>query len=361
MSDVLISDLEDEIDDLQSQINSLTGNLNSVSNSHALVNSDTGTHYQSTYTYFYVPGSSTNSTTTIDDSGLGTILRLGEYADIEETAYNAGSGTYSAYYPAQHIADESGTAIYTNAAGGGKGILMACDGRILVKSGEKMYLNTTGNIHVQSAEGSVTVKSGTKAGTAQNIYIIAADGKGDLETTVYKDKRTVNGEQYENVTDVSRKYYTANKYEIYHSDQYKEVYGTTKSTQWGIDRKYFMGGTLSCKLAAEFAITLAVSVAVDPITKFSFYGMKLDCGFWKIDFVLGFKTEIKNGHIETSPFAFKSKAVEVKANATKAEAIPVKASTGGVTAEQIAAECANVSVKSMIALWEAKIASTAQI
>ncbi|GAA0783450.1 hypothetical protein E1180_04910 [Roseibium denhamense] len=350
MSSVTLDDLQTEIDVLKT-----------LTDEDALVQDDTGTHYQTTYTYFYVPASAGSASSSTDDSGLGTLLRLGEYSDVEETAYNAGSDIYSAYYPAQHIEDESAAAIYTNAAGGGKGILMACDGRILVRGGEKMYLNTAGNIHVQSDEGSVTIESGTDSNSAaQNIYLIAADGNGDLETTVFKDTKTVNGEQYEKVTSVSRKYYEANKYDIYHAEQYKEVHEKTTSIHHAENHKFFYGGALSIKFAGEFIFTLAVSLNIEPISKITLYALKTDIGIAKID-ILAFKTEIKDGKFSFMKASFKGKAVEAKTTAVKAESTPVKAGTGMVTAEQIQADCKNVNVKAMIAAWEAKIASTAQI
>lgn len=107
----------------------------------ALMQADTGSHYQSVYSYFYVPETVGADTRTDDDAGLGVFLRLGEYADQEETARLA--GTTASYYPAQHISDEGDEAqAVTNAAGGGRGILLACDGRALIRSAEKMYLES---------------------------------------------------------------------------------------------------------------------------------------------------------------------------------------------------------------------------
>lgn len=351
-----------QINSLTAALSDLNTSLSNVTDSDALVEDDTGTHYQTTYTYFYVPSTPGAANTSADDSGLGTLLRLGEYADVEQTAYNAGADTYSAYFPAQHIADESGDAIYTNAAGGGKGILMACDGRILIRGGEKFYLNPKGAMHIQSDEGAITIQSGTDTnGNEQDINLIAgANGLGDLNTTVRKDTKTVDGEQYEKVSSVSRKYYEANKYEIYHANSYKEVHAHTDTRHYGTYFKMFCGGNIQVKIAAEFIFNLAFSLNVEPITKITFYLLKTDIGLVKTD-ILAWKTEIKEGELKVLGATFRSKAVKVDTTATEATATPVKASTGGITAEQIAAECANVNVKSMISLWEAKIASTAQI
>jgi len=227
---------QETLDQLTSTVSTLSdqvSDLQGYTSSDALVDADTGTHYQTTYTYFYVPKTlGADGTSSDDDSGLGAFIRLGEYSDMEEAAYNG--NTYTDYYPDQHIAAESDTSIYTNAAGGGKGILMACDGRMLVRAGKKLYVNADDAIDIESTNSTIRIKSGD----SQNISIIAGNetdnskrGKVDITAKTYT--RDVNGEEYTKVTSVSRKYYEAASYSIYHASSYKEIWSRTDTLHLG--------------------------------------------------------------------------------------------------------------------------------
>ncbi|MTI42561.1 hypothetical protein JM93_04331 [Roseibium hamelinense] len=343
-----LDQLADQIDDWEA-----------YSSTDALVDADSGTHYQTTYTYFYVPTAANDSTLTSDDSGLGTFLRLGEYSDIEQSAFS--NSAQASYYPAQHIADESGDSVYKNAAGGGKGILMACDGRMLVRVGEKLYINSDDAIHIESTNSTVTITSGD----SQDITICAGDSsdnskRGDITTTSKKYTKDVDGEEYTRVTSVSRKYYEANKYDIYKAEQYKEVYEKTTTMQHATSHKFFYGGAMSIKLSGEFVFTLSVILNIEPISKITLYGAKFDIGVWKLD-VCSWKTETKGGHFTTNGTSNWVSAVKTDTNATEANTSAVEVQTSATTAETSAVETESKSVKSLIAFWEAKIASTAQI
>ncbi len=318
-----------------------------------------GTNYQTTYTYFYVPADIADPTSSADDSGLGAFIRLGEYSDIEEESYT--NGDYEDYYPAEQVREESGDDVYKKAAGGSKGILLSCEGRMLVKSGEKLFINADDDINIESSGGAISITSGTDGdGKPQDILISAANGKGNVTQKYYKSTITVEGEDYEKVTSVSRKYYEANKYEIYHADSFKEVYANTTSIQHGGNLKYFMGGTVSLKLAGEFNLALAAVLDIAALTKFAFWGVKFDCGILKIDFC-SWKMEVKEGKVSMSGSNFKAKAVKVDTSATSAKADGVAVQSRATEANANAVEAKTGNVKALIALWEAKIASTAQI
>ncbi|MTI45206.1 hypothetical protein JM93_01412 [Roseibium hamelinense] len=149
------------------------------------------------HAYLYVPRVPANSDEVSDNIDLGAILRLGSYSDLESQAHRL-QEDQKHYYPLQHIQDEGGLgneAIYKNAAGSdsGKhhGILLACDGRVLLKSGEKMYVESGDqNVKVHGnykldATGSVTVTAGeavsVKSGGEQKITLNASDQTGDIE------------------------------------------------------------------------------------------------------------------------------------------------------------------------------------
>ncbi|GGB45853.1 hypothetical protein GCM10011316_17450 [Roseibium aquae] len=344
-----VSDLGDDINDLQRS-----------TSRDALVDADTGTHYQTAYTYFYVPKTLGGDNTSFsDDTGLGGFIRLGEYSDMEQAAYTG--NTHSSYYPAQHLAAESGTGIYTNAAGGGKGILLACDGRVLVKAGEKLFINAAGEIGIESTNSTIKLKSGDN----QNIDIIAGNAtdntkRGKVNITAKAYTRDVRGEEYTIVNSVSRKYYEAASYSIYHASSYKEVWSRTDTLHLGASYTYFFGFKLTTHVGASIAVLLAGAVEIAPVSKITLYGIKTDIGYWKIDFC-AFKTEFKKGKIETNAISNYSSAVQVDTTATTARTEAVAAQTQATVANTNAVAAETGNVKAMIAFWEAKIASTAQV
>jgi len=354
---------QDTLDQLTSTVSNLSdqvGDLQGYTSPDALVDADTGTHYQTTYTYFYVPRTlGADGTSLDDDSGLGAFIRLGEYSDMEQAAYNA--NTYADYYPDQHIAAESGTSIYTNAAGGGKGILMACDGRMLIRAGKKLLINADDAIDIESTSSTIRIKSGD----SQNISIIAGNEtdnskRGEVDIVAKKYTRDVNGEEYTKVTSVSRKYYEADSYSIYHASSYKEVWSRTDTLHLGASYTYFFGFKLATHIGASITALLAAAVEIAPVTKVTLYGIKTDIGYWKVDFC-AFKSEFKSGELKTNAISNFSSAVEVKATATRARADGVTAETEATRARSNAVSAETGNVKALIAFWEAKIASTAQV
>jgi hypothetical protein len=154
-----------------------------------------GTHYQTNHAYLYIPNStgSSRSSATDDDGKLGAILRLGTYADIEKAAYDANSSTCGKFYPAQHLIDESSTAKYRNAGGtnNGKGILLACDGRILIRAGEKAYINSAGDMHIESGTA-LEIK-------ASDSITVNAGEEGDIIEIAKNVTKEVGGTDYEHV------------------------------------------------------------------------------------------------------------------------------------------------------------------
>lgn len=332
--------------------------LEGLSSEFALVDeTTTGTSYQTKYTYFYVPATSTDASTSTDDSGLGTFLRLGECSDHEVALTSANQATY---YPAQHVADEGGNAA-TKAAGaatGDQGILLACDGRVLVKAGEKTYLNAVGDITIESDSGKVTITSGgSTAADAQNIYVTAGGGFGKMETTVYEKKETINGDEYTLVEKKSFKKYTAPKYEIYYTDSFKTVHGSTHSYHMGGKVTMFLGGAINLQLAVKFSLDLALYLAISVFTKIYLYGWKFEVGHMKID-IVGVKGEVKDGKyacvnnkVEANMVwaGVKSTAADIKNTGVKAGSVVAEAVS--TYAEMRSAQASNVGAGASMGMF----------
>ncbi|GAA0780321.1 hypothetical protein E1180_08260 [Roseibium denhamense] len=232
----------------------------------ALMEADTGSHYQTAYTYFYVPGAIGSAQNTADDAGLGTLIRLGGYSDLEEAAETA--GTLSVYYPSRHIDDEgSSAAALQNAASGSQGILFACDGRILLKTAERMYFESaafhhdvdgdyvveaTGNMSLSTtgASGTVDLKSindtvTITSGNNKSITIDAGNGTGDLEENVKTATRKIGG------------------------DEYTVTKGAARSWTEGTTTSFYWGATCSISAGVGFYLSMGADIFIKPVMSLS--------------------------------------------------------------------------------------------
>ena len=130
-----------------------------------------GTDYIGKSVYLFVPSAADNTTTAsdranrtgIDESrSPGSYFRLGSYSDMEAAA---STSEQALFYPRQHIMDSGNArnANYRNADGEGDaysaGIMLACNGRVLIRSEERTYIHSKKKIHVDSDE-EIGIKSG---------------------------------------------------------------------------------------------------------------------------------------------------------------------------------------------------------
>lgn len=372
----------EEIDKIRAVINATP--------SKELEETDTGSHYQTVYTYFYVPKASNSAATTADDTGLGAVLRLGGFSDLEEpkgsaTATSKGAlhAVQSQVYPAQHITDEPNAKAYQNAAGAAttdannqtvkrQGILLACDGRVLLRAGEKTYIHATDQIHVHSDNniavvadsGSIdhqtgnnfTVKAakkvsmrsgvanpdtytarGVNSSGAKGVEIIADGGNSDVYIEGQGLFLQVNGTSTADIT--------ANNSTVMRADNFEDIWGHNTSIFRGTFLEFYFGAGFTYRAAASLNISTALDVNIN----------LLDVGILGIDIT---KTLLE---VKSSMFKVKSNAVEAETTATRARSEAVCVRSTATEAESGVVTASMGSVKSLIALWESKIASTAQI
>lgn len=182
--------------------------------------------------FYLVPADGSDEAT----DNIGAFFRLGEYSDTERDAFQ--NDHEDQLFPAQHISDEGGnTSVYANAAGGSQGILMSCDGRILIRAAEKMYLETA-DYH-QKANGSYTLdvdgsfsatvedsaslttdKGGIalSSGNNQGISLKAGDGTGKLDIKAGEESKDIGGK-------------SDHTYKKWHTVKYKDSY-TRETYGW---------------------------------------------------------------------------------------------------------------------------------
>lgn len=273
--------------------------------------SSASTSYDNIFAQLYVPSSKLTSIALSADTP-GAYFRLGGYSDIEDAANTA--DTLSQFYPRQEITDESSDAL-ANSAGassGESGILLACNGRLLVRAGEKAYLQSGDTMHVDAvgsmtlhtdadmsvdATGNVSITSGENKG----VTISAGDGTGNISWKGLESKKEVFGHDTEVVTEDTYKYFKANSY----------------SYTLGTQNSITLGGKFSLWLGASFSFSLAVDLSVSVLTKINIWmTVKTDIGPWKIDIYAG-KTEVKNAKMEWATLNTKAAAAKTEMNDVK--------------------------------------------
>ncbi|GAA0773894.1 hypothetical protein E1180_09205 [Roseibium denhamense] len=333
---------------------------------------DSGTPYSTRYQYFYVPAAGDSGTNGV--SAPGAFLRLGSYSDIEEDAALA-DGVMPAFYPAKHISDEASDATVNSGGPNGAGscgMLLACDGRVLLRASDRLYINTDEKIHIQSGDkitiiadtGDVSLKTGKnynvrsakkvsmRSGIGPNdsystrsvnssgekgIEIIADEGSSDVYIEGKSLYLQVNGTSTADVTEDNST--------IMRADNYEDIWGNQLCFFRGRNVEFYFGYGFSYRASVSLNISTAIDINI---------GL-FDVGFLVFDIT---KTVVE---VKASMFKAKTSTAEVAATATRARsdavsvsAVPTKAESGVVTAS-------TGSVKSLIAFWEAKIANTAQI
>lgn len=317
----------------------------------ALVDADTGTHYQTKYTYFYIPENTGDTSTIDDDKGLGTILRLGGYSDIETASVT--NKQAKEFYPAGYLAGQDDAeavkaSTATNAAGApvakSSGILMACDGQILIKSGQKMYvetgdshhkvngshaLETTGDLDI-AAEGATRIRSKKdlsvtsgdhmKIETAKNknITLSAGNKTGDVKILSKDYTVRVDGKVY-SFTD-------KDTLDIRHGDVYNYFYGrkvnmafaATFSISSGINLALFGSANLNIKASLDFTVAATsfsatgVSMSVTGIG-YSTTMMPLNTNQTAID-IAALKQQINNLNLAVSSVQMNQSAITTNLN-----------------------------------------------
>ncbi|GAA0783976.1 hypothetical protein E1180_09525 [Roseibium denhamense] len=292
--------------------------------------------YDTKHFYFYLPRLSENEEDVPDNIDLGAIFRLGGYCELEEQAGDVEEDAEH-YYPEKHIEDEGGLGsdnIFQHAAGSSPstshGILLACDGRILLKAGEKYYLQTadqnidvegnyelevSGNVDV-AAEGSVKIESGTN----QSITLDAGNETGTIYIQGKEQQTKIMGHSYELITE--------NSYEVVHANRYEFFAGGKV--------EMVTGGCLEMNLAAVAAISLNAALEMNLFVNISI--TTLEMSFKKFEFdiaemkLVSPATKAEMTELETQMHALSSRIsdVQVEVNPLKTRAGELEAATQGL-------------------------------
>ncbi|WP_117190064.1 hypothetical protein [Rhizobium terrae] len=314
------------------------------------------TSVQDSSAHLFVPYSAGPTRSVADDARQpGAYFRLGGYSGIESNALanpnKKGSADNTAFfYPRQHITD-AGANVVEHAAGAPVdatptssaktykgGIMLACDGRMLMRAGERFYLHAVSAMHVDTestltvfAAADISVTSDATisilTNNAQPITISADGGAGDVSIEAMKETRTVAGNSYE--------YITEDKYTYTQADTYAYKLGRSESVTLGDSLSFFMGATYSFKVSIEITIALAALVLL--------YVLKFEVGVLKMDFTQ-FKMELKEGNLQWSNWNSKATNIWQSAAAIKASQAAVKKTDAAVDSQAKGVESANNGV-----------------
>ncbi|WP_105436998.1 hypothetical protein [Neorhizobium sp. T25_13] len=299
------------------------------------------TSVQDSSAHLFVPYSAGPTRSVADDSRQpGAYLRLGGYSGIESNSLadpntQGSTDSTASFYPRQHITDAGANKVEHAAgdstAGYKGGIMLSCDGRMLMRAGERFYLHAVAAMHIDTestltvfAKEAISVTSDStitiKSNNAQAILISADAGAGDVTTEAQKETRTVAGSSYE--------YIDTDKYTYTQADTYAYKLGHAESVTLGDSLSFFMGATYTFKVSIEITIALAALILL--------YAMKFEVGFLKMDFNK-FKLEYKEGEFSFSNWNTKARNIWVKAavvdtntNAVKKDDVAVESQTKGV-------------------------------
>lgn len=196
------------------------------------------------------------------DTEPGALLRLGSYCDKETEATD--KATAKKFYPDEFVSENDGSisTIYEEASGKDgndvlSGILLACDGRALVKAGDQMFINCNDTLHVESGKA-MTLKSGD----SQDININAADGNGKIVETSKSTTRKILGNEFTETH--------ADSFTINHGDTVGITYGTKTFITLGSGQSVTVGGSFSGNLAGSVSLNIGIAFSADLTAAFSF-------------------------------------------------------------------------------------------
>jgi len=180
-------------------------------------------------------------TTSSSNDKVGAFLRLGEYSDVEQRVFE--NDHQDDLFPAKHISDEGNdTSVYTNAAGGSEGIMLSCDGRLLMKADERMYLET-GEYH-QKSNGNHTLDiDGHQNTSIQNSYNLNTE-KGDMTVSSAGKLKVTCQKEERKIKDKSE-----HTYDKWHLIKYKDSYESHKfgwdfNSIYGFNMTTYYGGIM---------------------------------------------------------------------------------------------------------------------
>ncbi|GAA0773890.1 hypothetical protein E1180_09200 [Roseibium denhamense] len=242
------------------------------------------------YQYFFVPSHQTDEDDAECITKPGAFLRLGAYSDIEEESAQT-EGGLSAYYPSRYIARESEDNVFKNAAGSDAaqscGIALTCDGRVMLKAEEEVFIEATDLVDIHSGKDinltadtgpitaatgdnfsvSATKKVSLRSGANQNepyvppaentsgdtgVEIIADNGNSDVFLEGKAIYLHAHGSQ---TTDIDGEQTT-----IVRSDTLDDIWGNKKSIFRGSHLSLYFAGGLSYRASASFNVSTSIDL-----------------------------------------------------------------------------------------------------
>jgi len=311
--------------------------------------------YAKPHVYFLVPY---NVDTDAEVDELGAMLRLGEYSDVEKTAEK--DGYIDEYYPEQHIDDagaagKDSTAIAAGEKDYAKGILLACDGRLLLKTRGKMYADTADyhrrtrgtyklvidNTYTVTVSGDVSITS-----TKGDINVTASAGDVVVESGTNKDITLRAGTSTSSGATGMIYEYSKGHYKQIDGHEYK-VSETENTFTTGTSSNFYFGAKSTVNGDADSTVTIGASATIKPLLNVAITG--IDVSFKAVS------TDLKNVYCAVRGIQTSSQALRSEIDSIKSDLSLVETATRTVISDTNAVHAETRSIKSTLGNLQADV------
>jgi len=197
-----------------------------------------------------------------DKTTPGVLLRLGGYCDTEIAADTEDKA--NVLYPEQYVSsldDSAKTTAYSPSAGSSTkgGILLSCDGQLLIKACEKTFIRSDDLIKIESGK-EIVIRSGRdEDGDSQDITLNS--NKGDINITAHTAKKNFFGNEIKKV-ELNSVSYTI-------GDTVGITEGTKTFVTFGSENFMCFGSQVLVTCAATLGISIApIAISISVGLKF---------------------------------------------------------------------------------------------
>jgi len=233
--------------------------------------------------FLFVPENGNSSSKT-----PGVLLRLGSYCEIEAEADTADKA--KELYPEEFVTNAAdSTKAYEDAAGstGTKGgILLSCDGHLLVKACEKTFIRSEGDINIEGG-GSIIIRSNQNSGEENSIEM--NDEEGGITIRSEKEVKRFLGHDFALTTGNHHSWTRGNVVGFTRGSKTYVTFGAENFMCFGSQVLVTCAGTLGLSVAIGLDMSISLKLklwSVDvsyTLLKFSETPVKFDKSKVKVD------------------------------------------------------------------------------
>lgn len=218
--------------------------------------------------FLFVPENGNNASKT-----PGVLLRLGSYCEIEAEADSEDKA--KVLYPEEFVSAASDKSkAYAEASGSTDkgGILLSCDGHLLIKACEKTFIRSENDINIEGGEA-ITIRSNQNSGEVNEIIMDDDDGGLTIKTPKTETKYKA-GTKLEYTEKDSLTYNKGNTVGFTEGSKTFVTFGSSNSMYFGAGFDVNAAATVTLSLGLNFkcsaALTLSLAAVSCDFTLFKF-------------------------------------------------------------------------------------------